>query len=440
MRPQHFQSQDAYHEWRTYQAMSILHPYFYGIQDIIIDSTGLASGQLRLLKLRAVLTDGDIFNAPGLDDLPAEVALDAVFPKNASSVVFVIACAALRSNARNAIKEGDKPSINSRYYPFEKEAFDQFTEASSGSVKSLKRFVQLMVQEKTTDLTNLVCMPVLQINRKPTGGYELDEKYIPSSTSIDASPALLLMLRQLQGTLKAKMDALYGLHREPSKNVIEFRSGDVASFWLLHTVSSAHASLAHLLSHSALHPERLFGQLLSLAGGLLTFAKDDASLKDGLPIYEHANPGQAFTRLDALIRNLLDTVISTRYLRINLNFVRTSFHQGRIETEQVTPTCRLYLAVSSSMAPQELVGAVPTQFKIGAPDDVEDAVVAAVSCVPLTYLPQVPTAIPVRPGAFYFALEPRGGLYERMLKAQSVMLYAPAQNFADLDFELIAVK
>jgi predicted component of type VI protein secretion system len=31
--------------------------------------------------------------------------------------------------------------------------------------------------------------------------------------------------------------------------VIEFRSGDIASFWLLHTCSSAYAGLSHLFHH-----------------------------------------------------------------------------------------------------------------------------------------------------------------------------------------------
>ena len=51
---------------------------------------------------------------------------------------------------------------------------------------------------------------------------------------------------------------------------------------------------------------------------------------------------------------------------------------------------------------------------------------------------QVPAAVPVRPGNYYFSLEPRGALYERMLQAQSAMIYAPT-GINDLKFELIAV-
>jgi len=58
--------------------------------------------------------------------------------------------------------------------------------------------------------------------------------------------------------------------------------------------------------------------------------------------------------------------------------------------------------------------------------------------VPLTYTPQVPPAIPVRPGACYFAVEARGMLYERMLQAQTLTIYAPA-GIRELKLELIAV-
>ena len=55
------------------------------------------------------------------------------------------------------------------------------------------------------------------------------------------------------------------------------------------------------------------------------------------------------------------------------------------------------------------------------------------------HCPQVPAAIPVRPGTYYFTLEPRGALYERMLQAQALTLYAP-QGIPELQLELLAVN
>ncbi|WP_164178783.1 type VI secretion system baseplate subunit TssK, partial [Stenotrophomonas maltophilia] len=75
------------------------------------------------------------------------------------------------------------------------------------------------------------------------GGFELDENFVAPSMAINASAVLYQRLRRLLDALQAKVNALYGFHREPTKNIIEFRSGDIASFWLLHTANAAFAAL-----------------------------------------------------------------------------------------------------------------------------------------------------------------------------------------------------
>jgi type VI secretion system protein ImpJ len=237
--------------------------------------------------------------------------------------------------------------------------------------------------------------------------------------------------------LQAKVDALYGFHREPSKHVIEFRSGDIASFWLLHTASAAFAGLSHLHVHPALHPERLYERMLELAGALLTFSKS-FTLAD-LPPYQHAAPGASFNKLDQIIRDLLETVISTRYFAIALNEIKPSFHHGRLDSDKISASTSFYLGVQAAMSPAELVEAIPVRLKVGAPDDVEKLVLSAMSGVRLTHAAQVPAAIPVRPGSYYFSLEARGSLYERMLQAQTIALYAPA-GINDLQIELFALN
>jgi type VI secretion system protein ImpJ len=153
----------------------------------------------------------------------------------------------------------------------------------------------------------------------------------------------------------------------------------------------------------------------------------------------HFDPGPAFAKLDGIVRDLLETVISTRYFAIALSEVRPSFHVGRLDSEKIGPATTFYLGVAANMPPNELVEAVPVRFKVGAPDDVEKLVLSAMAGVGLTHAPQVPAAIPVRPGSYYFAVEPRGPLYERMLKAHAAMIYVPA-GISDLTLELIALN
>ena len=434
LRPQHFQQQDAYHEWRLAQGMRNLHPYAWGVRSIKVDTDALQAGSLRLLELQVVLPDGEFYNAPAEDLLPAAVALDAAFGSNNDAVMHV-AAAPLRANGSNFASTREEADTATRYYQDQQDVEDHYTDASAAQLSMLRKSVKLMSEHEPRG--HLVTMPVLRLRRKATGGFELDPGYVPPSLSIQASPVMYLYLRRLLDVLQAKVDALYGFHREPSKNIIEFRSGDVASFWLLHTASAAYASLSHLLRHPGLHPERLFQRLLELAGALLTFSKGH-TLAD-LPAYDHAAPGPAFVRLDHIVRELLETVISTRYFAIALTEVRPSFHQGRLDAQQISASTNLYLGVSASLPPAELVEGVPVRFKMGAPEDVEKLVLSAMAGVPLVHAPQVPAAIPVRPGAYYFAVEPRGALYERMMQAQAVSLYVPA-GIPDIKLELIAIN
>lgn len=213
--------------------------------------------------------------------------------------------------------------------------------------------------------------------------------------------------------LQAKVNALYGHHREPSKNVIEFRSGDIASFWLLHTASFAFASLNHYFQHPTLHPERLYEQLLNIAGGLMTFSKSYAL--NGLPGYQHQDPGPCFAKLHSIIRDLLDTVISSRYFGISLNELKPSYYHGVLDSGKINQQAVFFLAVSADMPAIELVDVVPLRFKAGAPDDVEKFVLSAMPGIRFSHSPQVPAAIPVKPDTYYFSIDNKGALYERML-------------------------
>lgn len=434
LRPQHFQRQDAYHEWRLAQVSRVLNPYAWGVRSIKIDSDALAIGQLRLLELRAVLPDGELLNAPAEDPLPAPLALDAAMGAQ-GDVTFCVVLPTMRSPGGNLAAPASPVDDSMRYVQGSEPAVDWFTQAAVADISLIKKSARLLTEGQAAQHAS--ALPVLRIKRTTTGAFESDSRFIPPAVSLQSSPPLHLMLRRLMDVMQAKVDALYGMHREPSKNIIEFRSGDVASFWLLHTVSSSFAALSHLLKNPGLHPERLHQELLRLAGALMTFSKT-FRLTD-LPPYDHAVPGKGFTQLDHVIRELLETVISTRYFAIALTEVRPSCHTGRLESEQLSAKTSLYLAVSASVQPAELVDAVPARFKIGAPDDVEKLVLSAMPGIKLMAAQQVPAAIPVRPGAYYFSLEPHGALYERMLQAQCISIYAPA-GMPDLQLELIAVN
>lgn len=430
LRPQHFQRQDAYHEARLQDLSHTLHPYGWGARRVRFDPHALGGGALRPLDLSAVFPDGESYDAPTHDSLPDAVSLHEL-PAGVQSTVIYLALPMLRDDNNCVDSEG---TYLARYRQANQVTGDLFTDAAQAELAYLNKAVKLLTEDQPRDAYATV--PIARVRRTSSGGFELDDEFIPPCTQVQASPYLHRELRSVLDALQAKVDALYGLHRQTSQNIIEFRSGDIASFWLLHTINTSFSALAHLLHHPQLHPERLHQELLRMAGALLTFS--NAYQLNDLPVYRHEQPEASFRKLLETVRALLDTVISTRYFKIALNEVKPSYHLGRLESQRIDGNASFYLSVSAALPAQELIQSVPVRFKVGAPDDVEKCVLSALPGVKLTHAAQVPAAIPVRPGSHYFELDARSALYERMLKSQSLMIYVPA-GITDLKMELVAV-
>jgi type VI secretion system protein ImpJ len=431
LRPQHFQQQDQYHEHRLHESVKALHPYAWGVGHLQLDREALVSNTLRVLELSLIFPDGEIYSAPGNDDLPEAVDLSELGP--GQTVTFHVALPALKHFGGNFTPAG-QANNGARFAQGTSETPDLYTQAALAELTYLKKMLRLVSESEPRD--SYVNFPLVRLRRVSTGGFEADPTFIPPSLSIRSSPLLFLQLRRLMDALQAKVSALHGHHREPSKNVIEYRSGDMSTFWLLHTASSAFASLTHYFQHPTFHPERLYQQLLGLAGSLMTFSKNYV-LSD-LPAYQHADPGPSFAQLHLIIRELLDTVISSKYFAIALTETKPSYHHGVLDSGKIDERTAFYLAVAADMPALELVDVVPLRFKIGAPDDVEKFVLSAMPGVRLQHAPQVPAAVPVRPDTCYFTLDSKGPMYERMLQAQSISIYVPS-GMRELKLELVAV-
>ena len=437
LRPQHFQIQDSYHEQRLNQTIRSTIPFAYGVQSIRFDEMQLGTHVLALEQVEMIWQDGEIYTAPARDLLPEPVQLDDLNLR--AEMMIYLALSILQPNKKNvAFEHATQPS---RYHSYLTETHDLYTDATPAEITLLRRRAELKLLDSQIDpnhdLDGYLYLPIGKIKRHSSGSFELDQQFIPPILNIDACQALLSNLKRTLNVIQAKIKTIQSNNRENEQKLIEFRSGDIVSFWLVNALNTAHVSLSHLLLNPQIHPERLFFELLRLTGSLLTFST--AYEVDHLPQYKHHNLQNSFSQLDVILRELLDTIISSRYINIALKEIRPSYWVGSLESDKITRESRLYIAVSSSMMQtHELVQIVPLRFKVGTTVDVEQRVVSALPAIPIHHLMQVPTAIPVRSGVSYFEIEPHHDLYQRMLESETICIYVPA-GFQDISIELIAV-
>jgi len=433
---QHLQQQDSYHEARLQHTASALNPYLWGVREVQWNLDALSSNILAADQLSLMFQDGEIYQAPQTDALPISVDLSSL-PTDVQHFTFYAALPLLKAHGGNVGAVETKRS-QPRFVTVGKEVPDLFGEGLGIELSCLRKQVHLLSHLDTR--TGYHSFPVVRLRRVVGGGFDIDKDFLAPSLTINASPGLAAMLDNLLTKLGAKVEALYQRHRQPGNHVVEVHHGDLASFWMLHAVCSGTASLTHLARHRRHHPEYLFDRMTGFAGGLMALSTRYA-LTD-LPTYEHDNPAPGFSRLNTMVRELLDTVISSKYAAIPLqqDAQRSRHYRAQLDAAKVDQRSRLGVAVNADVPGLELVQIVPLRFKIAAPDDIDSLVNSALRGIELIHMAQVPAEVPVRPNTYYFSLEPKGHLYDAMMKAQAITIFVPQQGFDGLRLELFALS
>lgn len=433
LRPQHFQLQDTYHNAQRALSMTLMHPYAYGVSEVQIDKQLLESNLLSFQSIYAVLPDGTIYQAPRTDALPKAITLN--HQDNSDEIFVFLSLEIVHSGGSNIQTEhSDNPA---RYVKSTVEAQDLFSQAAEAVIDVIKLSPSLQLSHSSqAPSQDTVSLLVTKLVRTTQGLYQVDDDYIVPSVHIKSNLALVGQVYRLMTMINTKSTSLYDHHRQSNNDLLEFRSSDIASFWLLHTLNTAYSQLSHLYNNASLHPERLYEALLNVASQLATFS---SLYKVGdLPAYHHDNAHEAFSSIVLIIRELLNTVIASNFISIPLRQNKPSYYIGDLSSDKVTRGSQLYLSVSSSLPMHELIDIVPRRFKVATPDSVEKRVLSALPGSPVSHVTQVPSAIPVRPGFSYFTIEPVGELYDEMIKSESLCIYVP-NGFDDLKIELMAI-
>jgi len=433
LRPQHFQIQDTYHNSQRALSMMLMHPYAYGVSDVRIDKQLLESNLLSFQSIYGVLPDGTIYQAPRTDALPKAVALDT---QDNGDEVFVFLSLEIVHNGGCNIQT-DHSENPARYVRGAVEAHDLYSQAAEAVIDIIKLSPSLQLSHSAqAPSQDTVSLLVAKLVRTTQGVYQVDEDYIVPSVHITSNSALIGQVYRLMTMINTKSTSLYDHHRQSNNDLLEFRSSDIASFWLLHTLNTAYSQLSHLYNNAKLHPERLYEALLNVASQLATFS---SLYKVGdLPSYHHDNANESFVNIILIIRELLNTVIASNFISIPLRQNKSSYYTGELSSDKITRSSQLYLSISSSLPMHELIDIVPRRFKVATPDSVEKRVLSALPGSPISHVTQVPSAIPVRPGFSYFTIEPVGELYDEMIKSESICIYVP-NGFDDLKIELMAI-
>jgi type VI secretion system protein ImpJ len=433
--PQHFQAQDQYFEDLIQARFEASNFANHGVTSLQIDTEALANGNLVVKSARGFLPDGESFDMPASDGLPASRPVAKNFTPDLETLDVFLALPDLRPNARNITLQRDHDGPAETRYSAE---LKMMPDANQGFDEKPVQFgaksFRLLFGNEFRD--GFSSVRIARLARNSAGAPALHPTSVAPCLDLASSEYLTGLLRRQVEILATKSTALAGPRRERSKGVADVSVSDTASFWLLHTVNSYLPELRHIYKVRRGHPEVAYRAMLRLAGALSTFTTEGSAAD--LPDYDHDELGNCFTLLDARIRDLMQTVIPDKYVSIPLSLTDRFTWAASVADGNLFHNSQFYLAVNAAIGLDEIIRRVPQFMKIATPDEIERIIRTAQPGVTLRHVEVPPKQIPMRLGNQYFALNQSGDIWKSIMLSRGIAVFAPA-DIPEPKLELLVV-
>jgi len=433
--PHHFQQWDNYHEDLLNSRVNSIIPYNYGVLDLQVNSEAVANGNFQITSCRAVMPDGLTVNVPDAEAVPDLRPIGNHFGVEAEKLGVHLAIPAKKAGEANYQANGAAASNNLRFLQEGAQVKDETSGTNEQPISYAKSNLRIVFDDELRD--GFTSIKIAELQRTPTGQLKISEDYIPPVLNISASIWLANMLRQMVEILITKSGSLGEQRRASNASLADFTTSEVAVFWLLNTINSSIPAMSHFFRSPLLHPERLYLEMGTLAGRLMTFSLENHP-KD-IVKYDHDDLYFTFYNLSTQLKELLETVIPSRCVPIPLEKTRDTLYVGRIDDERLLKEAGFFLAVRAQMPESKLIEGVPRVVKIASRDVIDSVIGSALPGVVLTHASPPPAPIPARVGFKYFQLDNMGPYWNGIAGSKVISVYVP-NEIPDEKLELYAVK
>jgi type VI secretion system protein ImpJ len=430
LNPQHLQTQDRFLEDVIEFQFSTMTVFPWGFSHLEVDREALAGGAIALSSAAGILPDGLLFDMPQSDPPPPPRPLEGCWEPDQTSLDIYLSIPEYRPGGYNV--SATTRDRNTRYAAEVLMRRDENTGLAEKPIQVARKNFRFLVEGES--LEGSTVMRAARVLRSPTGGYQLDPRFVPPLVDIAASDHLLAIARRLVEILSARSTALAGGRRQKNQSLADFGISDIASFWLLYTINGHLPQLRHLFETRRGHPARLYSAMLSLAGALTTFSSTIQPRL--LPSYDHEDLSVCFTDLDEKLRHLLETVVPSNCVSLPLRLVQPLIYATAIDQDRYFDAPQIYLAVSADSNQGDLLRKTPQLVKISSHSGIERLIRQALPGVGLTYVANPPSAIPVKLSHHYFLLEKSGKEWESVVRARNLAAYVPTE-VPDPQMELV---
>ncbi len=429
LRPHHFQQMERHLAHQAKIQIDCHAGIYWGFRTLQLDSDALATGSLALREASGIFPDGTPFAFSRPQDGPAALRI----PVDTHGRQFVLALPRRRNDEYEVSFEQDDATL-ARYSVMEEEIQDSGTVSLESAVLQLGRLrLRLMPEDEAGgDWVTLGVARVLE--RRNDQQLTLDADYIAPVLAAGIDTVLGSRLNEIIALLEARGAVLAQRLSQPGRGGVS----EVSEFLMLATINRYRGVMEHTRQSGIHHPERLFHDLLMLAGDLETFSASDRALA-AFPPYMHDDLAASFHPLLLRIRRALSIVLEDSAVQIPLEDKGQGVRVGHINDPAMRRTAGLILAAHADMPADLLRSRFPAQAKLGPIERIRDLVHLQLPGIGMRPLSNAPRQIPYHSGYIYFELEKTGEMWQQFQGTGGLALHLSG-DFPGLQLEFWALR
>lgn len=430
LQPHHFQQSDRYTEALVTGLASRIRPYGWGVSALDIDDEVLKVGQFALKSCAGLTQDGTVFRVPMAEDHPPALEV----PETIKDCVVYLTVPQRRQGATEVDLSGAELSA-SRLRPREIEVTDSMGQQKKPVMLGVGK-MRLQFALAVDDLADRLAIPVARIIEvRPDKAIILDQAFIPSCVDVRAAQPLDGFVRELEGLLSHRMQALAGRLSEGggTRGVAE-----VSDFLLLMVINRMIPQVRHMSSIENLHPEDLFRTCVGLAGELAVFMSAEKMVPE-FPPYKHDDLTGSFSPVIRVLRQFLSSVLEQTAIPIALEERKYGISVGVIADRKLLGNAGFVLAVDADIPAEDVRRHFSGQAKIGPVEEIRQLVNSALPGITLRPMPVAPRQIPYHAGVVYFELDADSPYWGKMTTSGGIAVHVSGQ-YPGLKMELWAIR
>jgi type VI secretion system protein ImpJ len=429
LRPQHLQQADRYMEKLVRGRTAPLRGYGWGITRLRLNSAMLSLGKIAIEQASGLLEDGTPFSIP--DDADQPIPFEP--PENLRDSLVYLALPAYQPGAVEADARHDADVV-ARWHTAEQDLVDANAGDRGDAAIEIGR-LRFRLLPHEADRAGFICLPIARmIELRSDRQVMLDETFIAPALDCAAAPGLANFLKEIQGLLHHRGEALAARVGQSGTSGV----AEISDYLLLQVINRYEPLFAHLSESAGVHPEQMFANAIQLAGDLATYARGEKRPPAFGP-YRHDDLAATFLPVIRSIRESLGMVLQPTAVPIPLSEHRYGVRTAQINDRTLFTGAVFVLAVKADIPAERLRREFPSQIKIGPLERIKELVNVALPGIVSRPLPVAPRQIPFHAGVTYFEIDGSSPLWKGMDTSAALALHV-AGDFPNLEMALWAIR